>query len=236
MSPCPPNMKVGLAQEEIARRGWTALRGRGARPPGEARHRAHRSARALRTRAARPPSRARCTCPTRRCRRAFRSGGMLHELGKSTRQAAPVLLRLRRALRPWRCRRRRTRALTAACPHRGRPRRLEESQRAAGAPDRGTAWAARLRPTSLHFRLRHDPNVGLRRLPALRVGLLWRPRRIPRPRDNDILAPASSSPASRLLCFAVICSESMTRTHLIEVTAGGHRIDQNEASLSCPGQ
>jgi sulfur dioxygenase len=47
----PANMKVGLAQEEIARRGW-ALRGRGARPLGETRDGAHRSAGALGTRAA----------------------------------------------------------------------------------------------------------------------------------------------------------------------------------------
>ena len=64
----PSNMKIGLAQQEIARRGWALDAHAGDRAGRAARRRLHRPARDERARKSTAASRARCTRPTATCR------------------------------------------------------------------------------------------------------------------------------------------------------------------------
>ena len=125
----PANMRVGLAQEAIAQRGWAvsaAKRDEPGRPArrgarGPAREDRAREARRHRRLAARPLPRPRGQCAARR--HAARAG-------PRHRQAHRVLLRLRRALGHGGAGRagRRPRL---GLPHPGRHRRLEEGRRLA---------------------------------------------------------------------------------------------------------
>src|SRR5262245_15904732 len=102
----PANMKVGLAQEEIARRGWTLSAGQALALLGEhdialidLRERSNASGTV--------PSQVRCTCPTRPCRRASALAACcmssLNRPANASCFTAPSA-----SARPWRCRRRRT--------------------------------------------------------------------------------------------------------------------------------
>src|SRR5262249_4393821 len=108
-----------------------ALRWPGARPPGEARHRAHRPARAVRTRAARyHPRLAPCALPDITGEYPlWRHAAWACQIDQQT---PPVLLRLRRALGHGGTGGAGPPAYDGM-PPRGRTRRLEESQRATGA-------------------------------------------------------------------------------------------------------
>ena len=127
----PANMKVGLHQEEIARRGWavTAAQALGllGKPDValiDLRERTERERHGI------IPGSLHVPYPS--LQENIGAGGMLHELARVDQQAAVVLLRLRRALGDGGA----GRAGRRACqrlPHPGRHRRLEEGQRAAGA-------------------------------------------------------------------------------------------------------
>ena len=126
----PANMKVGLHQEEVARRGWAVSADGGAGPRRQARHRPDRPAREERARAPRHHSGL--------AARALSEPAGKHQLGRHAaracqihQQAAPVLLRLRRALGDGGA----GRAGRRPCqrlPHPRRHRRLEEGRRPAG--------------------------------------------------------------------------------------------------------
>src|SRR5262249_47993215 len=108
-----------------------ALRWPGAAPPGTALHRAHRSARSLITRAERyHPRLAACALPDIAGEYPlWRHAAWACQIDQQT---APVLLRLRRALGNGGTGGAGRRSYHGM-PHWGRTRRLEESQRAAGA-------------------------------------------------------------------------------------------------------
>ena len=81
----------------------------------------------------------------------------------------------------------------------------------------------------LRLRLRHDADVGLRRLPAVRIVFLA---------SSSETEPAmmTSSPCFQFtgvatLCLAVSCSESITRRTSSKLRPGGHRIDEDQLDL-----
>ena len=122
----PANMKVGLQQEEIARRGWAVSAAQALGLVGkpdvaliDLRERSERE------RHGTIPGSLHVPYPS--LQENISAGGMLHELATIDQQAAAVLLRLRRALGhggAGRAGRRACRRL----PHPGRHRRLEEGQ------------------------------------------------------------------------------------------------------------
>src|SRR6516162_1285472 len=78
-------------------------------------------------------------------------------------------------------------------------------------------------------RLRHDADIGPRRLPALRVGLAGVVVG-DRARDDHIL---TLLPVHRR-CHLVLGGELQRvyrAEHLVEIASGGHRIDENELDL-----
>ena len=110
----PANMKVGLHQEEIARRGWAVTAPQALGAGRQARRRADRSARDAPSASATASSRARCTCPIRACRRTSRRAACCTSWpdrpASGCCSTAPSA-----SARRWRCRPRRTPGLTSAC-------------------------------------------------------------------------------------------------------------------------
>ena len=127
----PANMHVGLRQEEIARKGWAVIGGRGDRAARPARRGDRRSAREKRAREARHHS-GLAACALSGLAGAHRRRRHAARIGGGDRQAHRLLLRLRRALGHGG-------AGGAGCrfhdrlSHRGRHRRLEEGRWTAGA-------------------------------------------------------------------------------------------------------
>src|SRR5215510_11176637 len=79
------------------------------------------------------------------------------------------------------------------------------------------------------FRLRHDADIGLGRLPTLRVlflGVLVRYR----PGDDHVLAMLPVHRRRHLVLGGELKRVDHAQ-HLVEIAAGGHRIDQDELDL-----
>ena len=123
----PANMRQGLAQQEIARRGWAVTAEQATRPDRQPRHRADRPARAHRTREARrdPGLAARALS-----RPAGEHPGGRHaaRTGQRDKQAPGVLLCLRGALGHG-CAGGTGRGPRHRLPHPRRHRRVEEGRR-----------------------------------------------------------------------------------------------------------
>ena len=136
----PANMRVGLAQEEIARRGWAVTRGRGAwRWSAAATSRSSTCASATeREKHGVIPGSLHAPYPD--LQENIAPGGMLHELAAAHRQAARCSIAPSASARPWRCRRRRTRgsrppatSTAASTPGRRRADRWRADFRSAAA-------------------------------------------------------------------------------------------------------
>ena len=126
----PANMKVGLAQDEIARRGWAVnADARRWRWSASRTSRSSTCARRPSAKARRDPGLAACALPRPRANIAP-GGHAARACGEPA--AAAVLLRVRRALRHGGAGRA-GRAARLRLPPAGRHRRLEEGERAAGA-------------------------------------------------------------------------------------------------------
>ena len=108
----PANMKVGLHQEEVARRGWAVSAAEALGLVGKPGDRPDRSAREAASASATAPFRARCTCPIRACRKtsapAARCTSLPNPPASGCCSTAPSA-----SARRWRCRPPRTRALPA---------------------------------------------------------------------------------------------------------------------------
>src|SRR5262249_29990130 len=91
---------------------------------------------------------------------------------------------------------------------------------------RAGLWTARV-PSAL--RLRHDADIGLRRLPALRPDLLGVVV-AHRARDDDVVALLPVH-RRRDLVLGGQLQRVDDAQHLVEVAPGGHRIDQDQLDL-----
>ena len=142
----PANMRVGLSQEEIARRGWAvsaaealALVGRPDVTLVDLRERTEREKHGV------IPGSLHAPYPDLAAN--VRPGGMLHELASATGKRIVFYCAFgeRSAMAVQAAQ---DAGLASACSHPGRHRRLEESRRATGAVDR--QGAAELRASARH--------------------------------------------------------------------------------------
>ena len=110
----PSNMKIGMAQQEIARRGWALSAVTSRRAGRAAGHRLCRPARGERARRSTAAFPARCTRPTANCRTISAPAASCASLRVPATSAwcsiAPTA-----SARPWRCRPRRTPASSPRC-------------------------------------------------------------------------------------------------------------------------
>ena len=103
----PSNMKIGLAQQEIARRGWALDARAGDRAGRPARRRLHRPARNRASAKSTAAFRARCTRPMATCR-TISAPAACCASSRAPPTSASCSIAPSASARPWRCRRRRT--------------------------------------------------------------------------------------------------------------------------------
>ena len=109
----PSNMKIGLAQQEIARRGWALDAAQGDRHGRAAGHRLRRPARGRASATSTAASRARCTRPMATCRRISAPAACCVSW-RARPTSASCSTAPSASARPWRCRPRRTPASSSA--------------------------------------------------------------------------------------------------------------------------
>ena len=128
----PANMQHGLAQEEIARKGWALDAGERDGAGRPARRRAVDLRETTRARASTAASRARCTRPIRDLQDNIGPGGMLHELARATGKRIVFYCAFgeRSAMAVQAAQ---DAGIVSALPHPRRPRRLAQGRRSARA-------------------------------------------------------------------------------------------------------